>query len=128
MRTKTLSVSLFLALLLSLFVATPAQAAGSPAAPTNVVAVQNGCTDAVTVSWSAPQQAVAGYRIHVYEKYYFYPGYYFYQMFTTALTEVSGATSATISVPHSTDPLGVEVVSVTDFSAPFSGGSEGAPD
>ncbi|PPF35142.1 hypothetical protein C5C10_08050 [Rathayibacter sp. AY1A3] len=127
MRTKTLSVSLFLALLLSLFVATPAQAAGSPAAPTNVVAVQNGCTDAVTVSWSAPQQAVAGYRIHVYEKYYFYPGYYFYQMFTTALTEVSGATSATISVPHSTDPLGVEVVSVTDFSAPFSGGSEGAP-
>ncbi|PPH51577.1 hypothetical protein C5C49_11900 [Rathayibacter sp. AY1E2] len=125
MRTKTLSVSLFLALLLSLFVATPAQAAGSPAAPTNVVGVQNGCTDSITVSWNAPQQAVAGYRVHVYDKFYFYPGYYLYQTFTTALTDVKGATSVSIAVPHTNDPIGIEVVSVTDFSAPYSGGVEG---
>ncbi|AND17689.1 fibronectin type III domain-containing protein [Rathayibacter tritici] len=124
MRTKTLSVWLLLALLLSFFVATPAQAAGSPAAPTNVVALQDGCSDSITVSWDAPQQFVAGYRVHVYEKSYFHPEYYLYQTFTMALSEVRGGTSATIAVRDSSSPIGVEVVSVTDFSSPFEGGKE----
>ncbi|PPH28415.1 hypothetical protein C5C37_11020 [Rathayibacter sp. AY1F9] len=124
MRTKTLSVSLFLALLLSLFVATPAQAAGSPAAPTNVVAVQDGCSDAVTVSWSAPQPAVAGYRVHVFQKSYWYPGYIFYEAVTLASVEVRNGTSTTVAVPHITDSIGVEVVSVSDLSVPPTGGSE----
>ncbi|PPG18784.1 hypothetical protein C5C74_08840 [Rathayibacter sp. AY1E8] len=123
MRTKTLSVSLFLALLLSLFVATPAQAAGSPAAPTNVVASDNSCTDAVTISWTAPAQKVAGYRVHIYTIYT--TRYGDTDSYTTALTEVSNATSVSFDLPRDVNGYTIEVASVTDFNASFSGGEYG---
>ncbi|PPF17165.1 hypothetical protein C5C94_11425 [Rathayibacter sp. AY1C3] len=124
MRTKTLSVSLFLALLLSLFVATPAQAAGSPAAPTNVVASDNSCTDAVTISWTAPAQKVAGYRVHIYtiEGDWWDGGGW---KDTVRLYSTSGSTSITVDLGSDRNPYYFEVASVTDFSVPFEGGSDG---
>ncbi|AZZ56831.1 fibronectin type III domain-containing protein [Rathayibacter iranicus] len=126
MRTKTLSVGLLLALLLSFFVATPTQAAGAPAAPTNVVASDNSCTDAVTVSWTPPASAPAGYRIHVYaiaSNYWDEEGTE--ERYTVSLVEVTGKTSVTLDLGRSYDPYFFEVSSVTNFSAPFTGGSEG---
>ncbi|PPF35118.1 hypothetical protein C5B93_11895 [Rathayibacter sp. AY1A2] len=124
MRTKTLSASLFLALLLSLFVATPAQAAGSPAAPTNVVASDNSCTDAVTISWTAPAQKVAGYRVHIYmKKGDWWDGGGWND--SVRLYSASGATSITVDLRSDQDPYYIEVASVTDFSVPFEGGSDG---
>ncbi|PPF70685.1 hypothetical protein C5C46_11975 [Rathayibacter sp. AY1E6] len=125
MRTKTLSVSLFLALLLSLFVATPAQAAGSPAAPTNVTVTDNDCTDAVTVSWTASRSPVAGYRIHVYSIHQSWFGDT--ETTTTELKEVGNRSSTVFDLPRNVDHYYVEIASVTDLSAPFDGGSDGVP-
>ncbi|PPH07523.1 hypothetical protein C5C33_07845 [Rathayibacter sp. AY1H3] len=123
MRTKTLSVSLFLALLLSLFVATPAQAAGSPAAPTNVTVTDNDCTDAVTVSWTPSASATAGYRIHVYSQY---SGYYEDgDVYSAKLIETGRTTTSTFDLPRSWDYYYIEVSSVSDLNAPYSGGTDG---
>ncbi|PPG15572.1 hypothetical protein C5D36_09000 [Rathayibacter sp. AY1C6] len=128
MRTKTLSVSLFLALLLSLFVATPAQAAGSPAAPTNVTVTDNDCTDAVTVSWTPSASATAGYRIHVSARYsaYYYEDNYG-KSYSVSLVETGKTTTATINLPRSQKNYAFEVSSVTDLRAPFAGGTDGLP-
>ncbi|PPF09360.1 hypothetical protein C5B98_16305 [Rathayibacter sp. AY1A5] len=127
MRTKTLSVSLFLALLLSLFVATPAQAAGSPAAPTNVTVTDNDCTDAVTVSWTPSASATAGYRIHVYARDTDYYGEGYYSTYSLSLIETGRTTNATLDLPRSYDDYYFQVSSVSDFRAPFTGGADGEP-
>ncbi|WP_181068060.1 fibronectin type III domain-containing protein [Rathayibacter sp. AY1A7] len=127
MRTKTLSVSLFLALLLSLFVATPAQAAGSPAAPTNVTVTDNDCTDAVTVSWTPSASATAGYRIHVYARDTNYYGEGYYSTYSLSLIETGRTTNATLDLPRSYDDYYFQVSSVSDFRAPFTGGADGEP-
>ncbi|PPH45210.1 hypothetical protein C5D09_10990 [Rathayibacter sp. AY1C9] len=126
MRTKTLSVSLFLALLLSLFVATPAQAAGSPAAPTNVTVTDNDCTDAVTVSWTPSASATAGYRIHVYGRYTnYYDQENYGNYYSVRLVETGKTASTTIDIPRGQDEYFFQVSSVSDLRAPFIGGSDG---
>ncbi len=127
MRKAALSFSLLLALLMSLLVAAPAQAAGSPSPPTNVVATDDGCTDTVTLSWTASTQAVAGYRIHIYGIEQIYEGgeYYGNERYTLASLDVAGRTSAVVKIPRYDRELHIEVAAVTNMSAPFTGGANG---
>ncbi|PTL71740.1 hypothetical protein C1I63_02005 [Rathayibacter caricis DSM 15933] len=124
MRRTAASFSLLLVLLMSFLVASPAQAAGSPSAPTNIVAATSTCTTPVLISWDAPSAPVRGYRVHVYQTIADeHEDYVDYYDDTVALYSVSGSTSLSVDLPYGSYHF--EVASVLDFTAPFSGGSNG---
>ena len=119
MRKTAVSFSLLLTLVLSLITATPANAAASPAPPTGVLISDNDCSTDISLSWSKPAQAVAGYRIHVYRKWDVDNPY------SLRVVEVTQATSVKIDLPASIDDYWFDIASVTDLSAPYTGGSDG---
>ncbi|WP_181135556.1 fibronectin type III domain-containing protein [Rathayibacter sp. AY2B3] len=84
------------------------------------------CTTPVTLRWKAPAQAVQGFRVHIYRTVYVESedNPYSYDE-TVALYSVSGSTSLTADLPF--DRYHFDVSSVSDFKAPFAGGSDGEP-
>ncbi|MCJ1696517.1 fibronectin type III domain-containing protein [Rathayibacter caricis] len=128
MRKTAVSFSILLTLVLSLITATPANAAGSPAPPTSVMISDNDCSTAVSLSWTKPLQAVAGFRIHVYQTWgspYQDTESGVYYWYSVKTVDVIQASSVQIDLPTSTEPYWFDIASVTDFSAPFTGGSDG---
>ena len=123
MRKAALSFSLLLTLLMSLLVAAPAYAASAPASPTGLTATDNACTNAVQLSWIAPAQAVAGYRVHIYDYAYRQNDGDLRHSFQ--MLELRGQTSVSVNLAGMLNDYYFEVASVTDFAASYVGGDNG---